>query len=879
MLEQEKLVKTYEKPNYFKNLVGFYEKMEENERYKLTIKKILGKKPKIVRIFEQIQKEGLLKYPKIIKKVEIENLIERGGNEIAMWIQMPQTFAVLKFSGYKGVILSVPNSNIYYRLSVDLRGHLNIKLTLERGLIANEYVNPHQNYYTDKQCFGDALIDFRTIAESLGIEKALEMLILNLIGGDRRSPYYAADKAYQMLNYIYFNAPVLKEDSYRYVERKTIIDMLYTLFWCFAIEQGAKTDDLYHISELVGKIKDMISKRTHYYSADCECIACTTVRTFAFNYENILDGKEIEKAVYKTKEEELSELKKWIEEYTIVERVRNLLKDILLKLYAYAEENIKKDPIRSHVYVLNLFDDEYEDEEEEGFLDDDNPIYQRFVGLDDDIKQYYKTLRENKGLLEDFFRLFPIVKQVDALVGDTLKNIDEIFSTKNRFVLEKLNELERYGSKNTLKNGTIYIYDARYDFIMVRNKKTLIDYIREVNNYEKRRLDLLEFLDKEKEVEEEITDEVILKTLAKYDKMAVLLNEDKATFYTPRINKLIYFLEDVARNKGFGECDRVISFCVTFLAALYEKIDVPSEYTISRNEYKDMRMHKFLQGRIQSYTNFRVYDLYYGWRPKVDGTEIKFAENIEIKVEDDSPTEILYNYASFDKYFVRHSNVFSMDYLTSNVITIFGCGTIGSNLAFFLRKMGFVNFILIDKDTVETHNLSNQFFREAQVSLPKSNALYHTLDNTFYKWDVFVYDGFFDAVDFVGDNPIVKHTTIAVLAVDNILTRYKILQALKDVIDHDILIIDVRMNDYRNVTVYSYRLSDVDKYQQHLNVLRVIEDGKIKEIPVGETPCGLQSSLVAANQANIFVFNTLLADYNSEEIPFIQTSEKFSFDF
>lgn len=53
-------------------------------------------------------------------------------------------------------------------------------------------------------------------------------------------------------------------------------------------------------------------------------------------------------------------------------------------------------------------------------------------------------------------------------------------------------------------------------------------------------------------------------------------------------------------------------------------------------------------------------------------------------------------------------------------IHIIGAGALGSWVAFFLLKMGFQNIHVYDFDTVEEHNLPNQFFRENQIGTHKA---------------------------------------------------------------------------------------------------------------------------------------------------------------
>ena len=56
-------------------------------------------------------------------------------------------------------------------------------------------------------------------------------------------------------------------------------------------------------------------------------------------------------------------------------------------------------------------------------------------------------------------------------------------------------------------------------------------------------------------------------------------------------------------------------------------------------------------------------------------------------------------------------------------IRIIGCGGIGSPTAIILAKMGLKRFVLIDYDTVEPHNLPNQFYPVEAVGMLKVEAL------------------------------------------------------------------------------------------------------------------------------------------------------------
>jgi len=68
------------------------------------------------------------------------------------------------------------------------------------------------------------------------------------------------------------------------------------------------------------------------------------------------------------------------------------------------------------------------------------------------------------------------------------------------------------------------------------------------------------------------------------------------------------------------------------------------------------------------------------------------------------------------------------DYLE---IAIVGCGSIGSFLTLGLTKLGFKNFILIDDDKVEPHNIPTQYYEEDQIGEQKVEALSDNLEGEF----------------------------------------------------------------------------------------------------------------------------------------------------
>jgi hypothetical protein len=72
--------------------------------------------------------------------------------------------------------------------------------------------------------------------------------------------------------------------------------------------------------------------------------------------------------------------------------------------------------------------------------------------------------------------------------------------------------------------------------------------------------------------------------------------------------------------------------------------------------------------------------------------------------------------------FARQSGLLSTERLNTK-LNIIGAGAIGSFSALTLSKMGFTDISVYDADTVELHNLPNQFYRESDIGKPKVVAL------------------------------------------------------------------------------------------------------------------------------------------------------------
>ena len=72
--------------------------------------------------------------------------------------------------------------------------------------------------------------------------------------------------------------------------------------------------------------------------------------------------------------------------------------------------------------------------------------------------------------------------------------------------------------------------------------------------------------------------------------------------------------------------------------------------------------------------------------------------------------------------FLRQEDLVNQHALERLGVTVVGFGSIGSFTALTLAKMGIKNFVVYDFDTVELHNISNQFFSKKHVGYNKATV-------------------------------------------------------------------------------------------------------------------------------------------------------------
>jgi hypothetical protein len=126
--------------------------------------------------------------------------------------------------------------------------------------------------------------------------------------------------------------------------------------------------------------------------------------------------------------------------------------------------------------------------------------------------------------------------------------------------------------------------------------------------------------------------------------------------------------------------------------------------------------------------------------------------------------------------FLRHSGWVDPGKMR-DVVTVIGCGAVGSHAALLLAKMGVTNFELWDADVVENHNLSNQAFDVCHLGTPKVDALASVLTRFNPEINVSTNNMFFDSdtCHFPG-GPVIS-------AVDSMSARREIMNLCADNFD------------------------------------------------------------------------------------------------
>lgn len=175
-------------------------------------------------------------------------------------------------------------------------------------------------------------------------------------------------------------------------------------------------------------------------------------------------------------------------------------------------------------------------------------------------------------------------------------------------------------------------------------------------------------------------------------------------------------------------------------------------------------------------------------------------------------------------------------------VTIVGCGGIGSFTALTLAKMGMTNMTCFDFDSVSIENMNNQFFRMKDIDKPKSQALQELIKD-FTNHDITTQNKKFTAKEIGGLQGIL------IFAVDSMLMRSELYDALKSVPNACRLLIDTRMGAE---TYMQYTLNPKDEKQR-----AAYEKTLYKSSEVEQVRCTEKSTIYTATLAAGIVTKTI----------------------
>lgn len=199
--------------------------------------------------------------------------------------------------------------------------------------------------------------------------------------------------------------------------------------------------------------------------------------------------------------------------------------------------------------------------------------------------------------------------------------------------------------------------------------------------------------------------------------------------------------------------------------------------------------------------------------------------------------------------YLRQSSIINIEDFRDNEITIVGCGAIGSFVAVSLAKMGLTKFALVDFDTVEEHNLPNQFFEQSDVGKHKVTITSINMINFNNNVEINVVIPRFDKNTKI-------HTPIVISCVDKMNVRKMIFEA--SIKANSQLFIDTRMAGLQG-QVYTVDLTDKKEIENYKKSL-------FKDKEAVQTRCTERSIIFTVLGIASLVCNQIVKAFNKEKL-------------
>lgn len=176
-------------------------------------------------------------------------------------------------------------------------------------------------------------------------------------------------------------------------------------------------------------------------------------------------------------------------------------------------------------------------------------------------------------------------------------------------------------------------------------------------------------------------------------------------------------------------------------------------------------------------------------------------------------------------------------------VVLVGAGTIGSWLGLALSKLGVDDLIVIDPDSVELHNIPNQFFIQSQCGKSKVSSLSALLKGLGYPKMRGAYGKITpDNFDILKENISITKDTIFVSCVDNMEARKAVFE-IATTLPNVKFFVDGRMAG-QFIRVFSIDLSNKEDVNFYRSTLHNDDTSDIKNDEVkkaSEVPCTAKS--------------------------------------
>jgi molybdopterin/thiamine biosynthesis adenylyltransferase len=190
---------------------------------------------------------------------------------------------------------------------------------------------------------------------------------------------------------------------------------------------------------------------------------------------------------------------------------------------------------------------------------------------------------------------------------------------------------------------------------------------------------------------------------------------------------------------------------------------------------------------------------------------------------------------------IRHEHVIPASKRLNQIIII-GLGAIGSKIFIELVKTGFKEFVLIDDDNVEPHNIANQAFLNEHIKTSKVDACVDLVSKHGAFCQIDVYKKRVSNTDDLEDIKI-KKNAIIIMAVDSLEAREDIAATFANIKFE--FLVDVRMSTghYEIYLLDNENLKDNDTLNTYLSTFP--PEDSVEEV----SPCGSSLSVGATSGA------------------------------